>query len=75
MPLITHLYFALESAGRGKTLSELIARVHEVNPDVVVKGDWPLRPSVVMTVSLTDEGALPRRSTRQHGVLRRLRSG
>ena len=55
--LITFIYAALESARRGKALKELVARVQAENPDVVVKVDGLLRPSVVVTRALADEEA------------------
>ena len=52
--LITFMHVALESAKRGKALKELVARVQADNPDVVVKVDGLLRPSVVVTVTLME---------------------
>ncbi len=55
--VITFMNVALAEARRGKVLNELIARAEETNPDVTIVREGIVRPTVMVTVSLTEEEA------------------
>ncbi len=55
--LITFMDVVLESAKRGRALSQLVPRVRETNPDVVVRVGGLLRPTVAVTRALADAEA------------------